>query len=59
MSETEKKKILLIATGGTIASAQGGEGLSPAVKPEEAASVLRILEAAQVSSREKRRIPLV
>ncbi|MCI8402076.1 MAG: asparaginase [Lachnospiraceae bacterium] len=35
MSETEKKKILLIATGGTIASAQGGEGLSPAVKPEE------------------------
>lgn len=35
------------------------QGEPPAVKPEEAASVLRILEAAQVSSREKRRIPLV
>lgn len=33
-------------------------GAPPLVKPEEAAAVLRVLEAAQESSREKRRVPL-
>lgn len=33
-------------------------GAPPLVKPEEAVAVLRILEAAQQSSREKRRVPL-
>ena len=32
------KKILMIATGGTIASAEGGDGLTPAMTGEELAA---------------------
>ena len=47
------KKILLIATGGTIASRDTGEGLTPVAKPEElleaAAQIRRFCRAEAVS----------